>query len=236
MKKLLILSILLLGFIANAQNFQKNFIDQNYIELTGTSQLELTPNEIYLKISINENSKNGKLSVEEQEESMIRILRSIPINLDKNFKIIDYTSNFRYFFLKKTDIRKSKSYELKLANGLEVGKVYLALENIGISNISIEKVDHSELEKFKLETKIKAIKMAKTKAKNYTEAIGQNLGRALYIQEVENYNPQTYNNNMQIRGASSYNSISKFESKSFENIEFQNIIINAKVLVKFELK
>ncbi|MDV7187888.1 SIMPL domain-containing protein [Lutibacter sp. TH_r2] len=236
MKKLITLSILFLTFTTNAQNFQKNFIDQNYIELTGTSRLELTPNEIYLKISINENNKNGKLSVEEQEELMVKTLTNIPITLDNNFKIIDYTSNFRYFFLKKTDIRKSKTYQLKLANGLEVGKVYLALENIGISNISIEKIDHNELEKFKLETKIKAIKMAKTKAEKYTEAIGQNLGKAIYIQEVENYNPTTYNNNIQIRGASSYNSISKFESKSFENIEFENIVINAKVLVKFKLE
>ena len=186
MKKLITLSILLLTFTTNAQNFQKNFIDQNYIELTGTSRLELTPNEIYLKISINENNKNGKLSVEEQEELMVKTLTNIPITLDNNFKIIDYTSNFRYFFLKKTDIRKSKTYQLKLANGLEVGKVYLALENIGISNISIEKIDHNELEKFKLETKIKAIKLAKTKAEKYTEAIGQNLGKAIYIQEVEN--------------------------------------------------
>lgn len=236
MKNLLITFTFLITLSITAQNFQKNFIDQNYIEVTGTSQLELTPNEIYLRITINENTRNSKLSVEEQEKSMIKVLKSIPINIDETFKIIDYTSNFRYFFLKKTDIQKSKTCELKLTNGLEVGKVYLALEKIGISNISIIKVDHSELEEHKLQTKIKAIKMAKTKAESYTKAIGQNLGKAIFIQEVENYTLSNYNNQIRIRGASSYNSISKFESKSFENIEFQNIIINAKVLTRFELK
>lgn len=237
MKKLFTLSILLITLTSYAQNFQKNFIDQNYIELTGTSKLELTPNEIYLKIIINENSKNGKLSVEQQEELMVKTLNNIPINLEDNFKIIDYTSNFRYFFLKKTDIRKSKTFELKLSNGLEVGKVYQALENIGISNISITKVDHSELEEFQLQTKIKAIKMAKKKAKKYTEAIGQNIGKAIYIREDENYNPNNFNtqlNEVVIRGYGN-SKLNSFEKMS-QNIEFQNIIINAKVLVKFELK
>ena len=90
---------------------------------------------------------------------MINTLKSISINTDENLKVIDYSSRFKYFFFKKADIRKTKVYELKLANGEEVGKVYLALEDIGISNISVDRVHHSEYEQHRLDTKIKAIKM-----------------------------------------------------------------------------
>lgn len=37
-----------------AQNGVKNFIDQNLIEVTGKSTMEISPDEIYIKIFISE--------------------------------------------------------------------------------------------------------------------------------------------------------------------------------------
>ena len=93
MKKFLLILFLSQALITNAQ-FQKNFIDENYIELTGSSQLEITPNEIYLKIIINEANKKLKLSVEEQEALMINELKKNNIKLEKNFRVKDFTSSY----------------------------------------------------------------------------------------------------------------------------------------------
>ncbi len=236
MKKL-IFSILLLSFLSLNAQVQKNFIDQNYIELTGTSRLEVSPNEIYLTIKISENNKKLKLSVEKQEKLMIDELKKNNIKLDENFTIKDFRSYYSYGFLKTPDIKKSKIYELMLTNANELAIVYKSLEKIGISNITINRVDHSDIEDFKLQVKINAIKIAKTKAKKYAEAIDQSIGRALYIQEVDDFNFGNSNfrsNNSIIQGYNSYHSeVDKFEKK---NIEFKNIEIKARVLAKFEIK
>lgn len=234
MKKLLFCLLLLQAVIVNAQ-FQKNFIDENYIELNGSSQLEITPNEIYLTIVINEANKKLKLSVEKQEALMINELNKNNIKLEENFKVKDFTSSYKYYFFKQTDIHKSKTYELKVSTAIELGKVYASLEKIGISNISVARVDHSDIEEFKLQAKVKAIKMAKTKAEKYTGAIGQTIGSAIHIQEQEINTTQNYNqlNEVVVVG---YSSLSKSNKFNFENLEFRNIIINAKVHVKFQIK
>ena len=234
MKNLFLFLFLFQAIIANAQ-FQKNFIDENYIELTGTSQLEITPNEIYLTIVIDEANKKLKLSVEKQEALMINELTKNNIKLEENFSVKDFTSSYKYYFFKQTDIKKSKTYELKVSTAKELGKVYESLERIGISNISISKVDHTAIEDYKLETKVKAIKIAKLKANKYAEAIGQGIGKAIHIQEQNVNISQNYNqlNEVVVRG---YGSISKNQKFNFENLEFSNIIINAQVHVKFQLK
>ncbi|HBH21980.1 MAG TPA: SIMPL domain-containing protein, partial [Cytophagales bacterium] len=46
--------IILWANVGFAQSSTKNFIDENYIEVTGTARIEIIPDEIYLKIIINE--------------------------------------------------------------------------------------------------------------------------------------------------------------------------------------
>ena len=44
----------------------KNFIDQNYIEITGTAETLVVPDEIYVSIKLTE--KNHRKTIEEQEQ------------------------------------------------------------------------------------------------------------------------------------------------------------------------
>ena len=55
----------------SAQNGSKNFIDQPYIEVSGHAQTEVTPDEIYVRIILNENDKKGRISIEKQENFLI---------------------------------------------------------------------------------------------------------------------------------------------------------------------
>ena len=50
----LVLCLFLSWGISRAQTGEKNFIDQNYIEVTGTAEMEIVPDEIYLKIVLSE--------------------------------------------------------------------------------------------------------------------------------------------------------------------------------------
>ena len=87
MKKLIIVICLFSYTSIIAQSGVKNFIDQNYIEITGIVETEITPDEIYLSIIINEKDKKGKISVEQQETAMIKKLKQLGIDLKKDFYI-----------------------------------------------------------------------------------------------------------------------------------------------------
>jgi uncharacterized protein YggE len=232
MKNILIITCLLFLSPMFSQNGTKNFIDQNYIEITGVSESELTPDEIYLSIVIHEKDKKGKISVEQQETAMIKKLKQLDLNMKNDFKILDYTSNYKFYFLKRTDIQKSKKYQLMVRDGLTLGKVFQTLESIEISNVSISKISHSKIEEHTRVAKIRALKAAKQKALDYAEAIDQTIGKALYIQENQrNFRPQ-YSNEITVRGMTT----SKFQQEAINDIEFEKIKIHASVLARFELK
>ena len=59
MKKTLLSLIFSFIILASySQNLTKNFIDKNYIEVTGFACKTITPNQIYLHILINRNSSS----------------------------------------------------------------------------------------------------------------------------------------------------------------------------------
>ncbi len=227
--------LLLFNHVLVAQTGKKNFIDQPYIEVTGKVETEITPNEIYLKITINENDKKGKLSVEAQENKLTNTLKSLGIDINKNFSILDFDGYYQRKFLANNEVSKIKNYQLIVNDGKTLNTVYEALDQIDISNISITKTSHSNIENIRRETKLKALKVAKEKANQYAKAIEQTIGKALFIQETQNNNPFIENNNIKFRG---YNSSYRLESQLFDktqNLNLKTITVSATVLAKFAL-
>jgi len=235
MKKLFSALFLITVTATFAQSGTKNFIDQNYIEVTGKVETEITPDEIYISIIINEKDKKGRISVEKQENKMLEKLKQLGIDLKKDLKVLDFSSNYKFFFLKKTDILKSKKYQLIVHDGLQLAKVFQALEKIDISNTSIFKVGHSQIEEYKRKAKIKALKQAKEKAADYANAVDQEVGRVLYIQEMNTQHINYRNNTMLNEVAVSYGAVKK-KMDQVNNIEFEKIKIYASVMARIELK
>lgn len=221
-----------------SQNGEKNFIDQPYIEVTGEIETEIIPNEIYLNITLNENDKKGKLSVEEHENQMIALLKSLKIDLEKNFSILDFDGFYQRKFLADNVVTKIKRYELIVNDGKTLGMVYEALDRIDISNITIAKTNHSDIENIKRDTKLKALEIAKEKASDYAKTIDQTLGKALYIQEINNdmiNNLQGTANGIMLRGLSSSYTSTGAGYVKHENLNFKPILVKATVLSRFAL-
>lgn len=213
---------------ASAQNSEKD-----YIEVVGTAKKEVAPDRIYLEITINEKDyKNKPLS--EVEKSMAGQLTSLGIDIKENLTIKDMASNFKYYFLKGNDARLMKEYQLKVADAVTAGKVIAALKNIGISQVSLERVENSKIEEYKEEVRAMAIKNAKEKAKNLTQAIGQSIGKAIYIySEDNNYRP--YQNNFRVAYSVKSDTV-EAEETGIPDIQFENLELEASVRVRFELK
>jgi len=111
MKKLFLITLTFLTINSFAQT--KNFIDQNYIEVTGKAELEIVPNEIYLKIILNEKDFKGKESLDQMEKAMVDKLQQIGIDISANLAIKDMISNFSDYWIKPAEINSIKIYQLK---------------------------------------------------------------------------------------------------------------------------
>lgn len=237
MNKLAIFVLLIISTISFSQT--KNFIDQNFIEITGKAEMELVPNEIYLKITLNEKDYKGKEKIVDIEKRMFQKLEEIGINVSKDLAVKDIASNFKKYWLKSTDINTIKEFQLKVTDAKTAGEVFKELEVIEISNILIERVDHSELQEFKEKVKVAAMKAAKKKAQSLANAIDQSCGKAIYIQEINNRvykSMQGYaagaSSNILIRGVSS---VPTTRQESVPEIEFEKIKLEYSILTRFEL-
>ena len=230
MKKLMLIMIVACSLtVATAQGV-KNFIDQPYIEVTGNDKMEIVPDEIYISIEIKEDDSKGKQQVEQLEKKMLNSLSTIGVDIKKDLTILDFSSDFKEFWYKKSSIRNDKKYQLKVNSGKMAGMVYYEMEKIGISNLSILKTDHSKIETFKQEVKIKAIKAAKEKANSLAEAIGQTAGKAIYVQErnFRPYMPRVAN--------MAFKSESSDSMMDMPDIDFEKIILEYEIVGYFTLE
>ena len=81
MKQIVLIVFVAFALSSFAQSGEKNFIDQNYIEVTGSAELEVIPDEIYLKIIVNEKDFKGKEDLQKLEKSMLETLSGIGIDI-----------------------------------------------------------------------------------------------------------------------------------------------------------
>lgn len=213
----------------------KNFIDQNYIEVTGKAEMEVIPNQVYLQIIVNEKDFKGK-ELHEIEQRMLAKLEKLGIDVSKNLTIKDMVSNFKNYWLKGSTINTTKEYQLEVDKAQTAGQVIQELASIGISNISIDRIAHSDIQKFRLEVKENAVKAAKEKASTLTKAIGQNIVKAIYIEELD------YGISSQLRGRAMGLSNMIVQGYYAEaprdkqpEIEFEKIKLQYAVLVRFSM-
>ncbi|MEO9510923.1 MAG: SIMPL domain-containing protein [Flavobacteriaceae bacterium] len=210
----------------------KNFLDVPYLETSAKVDTLVTPDKIYLNITIQEKDSKGRKSVEEQENKMAQSLRSLGIDLDKQLVIKDLSSNFKKYFLRSKEVLKSKQYSLEVYTGLTAGKVMVALERLDIANAYLEKTEYSKMDALELILKSKAVKKAKMKAEALTTPLGQKVGDAIHILDTSSpYYPR-------------YNQAPRMEMKTMAmdmaeseplDIDFEKIKVETTVNIKFML-
>lgn len=231
MKKLILTTLIYLSFFS-AQSQYKNFIDQPHIEVNGNADTLVTPNEIYIRIFISEKDTKDKISIEDMERNMVKALKSLGLNTEKDLTTIDMSSNFKHYLLKTKDVLKSKQYMLKVTNAVTATRVFIGLEAIGIANTSIDHVDHSEVESIKNIMRSRAIENAKSRATALTKPLNQLVGLAIHISDNENF----YANRMQQQDVGIAYSMSTNNTEELPQIDFEKIRIVSNINAKFILK
>lgn len=209
----------------------KSFIDQPYVEVAGSADTMVTPDEIFIAINISEKDTKNKTSVEELERKMFDALKAMGIDVEKDLTTSDLSSNFKTYFLKSKDIMKSKDYMLKVKDAVTATKVFIKLEDLGISNSSIDHVDYSKMEEMKNVMRTKAIENAKLRAIALTKPLQQGIGPAIFISDNEVY---------PIRPLARQAKVNLYEAsdsaQALPQIDFEKIEVSSNVNAKFILK
>lgn len=124
-----------------------------------------------------------KRSVEELEKSLEATLKGLQINTENDLSLLDFSSDFKKYFLKGQNVFKSKMYSLVVKDAVTAGKVLAELESVGISNVNIERTEYSKASELILLLKDKAVKKSKMTAKILASSLNQKIGRAIYISD-----------------------------------------------------
>ena len=230
MKKSLFLLLTLIGFAASAQT--KNFLDQPYLETSASADTLVIPDRIYLNIRILESDTKGRVSLEVLEQRMVASLRKCEVDIEKQLSVADLSSDFKKYFLRGQQVMKEKTFELVVYDAEAAGCALYELEQLGISNVYLNRTEYSEMESLQMELKAKAVLKARQQARMMTDALGQGLGKAIYISD------SGYSVYPMLRGKAAGMEMAVMDqAESYQGIgaEFQKTKVEVNVQVKFSL-
>ena len=230
------LAIVLIAFAAVIAVAQTT-TEKRVIEVTGSAEMLITPNEFTFKITLLERIENKqKLTIEMQEANLKNELAKIGVDAAKDLTVFDLTSV--YVSQKRTkDTLGSKDYRLKLNDLDKIGRLQEIADRLNISRLDLIEATHSDLPRFRRETKIEATKAAKTKAEYMLGAIGERIGKAVFIKEIEEEQPRYISSGV-LNGNSNISSnifVADGQSTS-NNLTFSQIKIRYEVLARFEIQ
>ena len=233
MKKTLLFFICIL--FSNFLAAQKNFLDVPFLETSAKVDTLVMPDKIFISIKISEADSKNKKSVEEQEQELARVLKSIGINIEKDLMLQDVGSNFKKYIFKGQNILKLKEYSLLVYDAVKVSEVLTELEKIGISNVNIDRTEYSKSEELRILLKIKAIEKTKKMADLLAKSINQTAGKAIFISDLSSGSVSNMLAGrvagIAVRGYSdSKNSTPQPITIEFEKIKFE-VEVNAKYLL-----
>jgi len=223
--------------MANAQAVD-NTIRQRTINVSGSAELEITPDEIYVQIELREyNKKSGeKVDIQTISNQFLSAVKSMNI-ADTNVVVQGYSGwDGNYWWYQKNkkknpDMKAGISYEVKVKTVDEMDKLVDKLDDQATQNFYITRTSHSNMDSIKKQLKIQAVKAAKEKAVYLAAALGDNVGQALTINdpnEIGNYPRPMYKANMVMAEAD--------QAAPAMNVDFKKIKIEYDVNVVFELK
>jgi len=231
MKKLIALAfVAFFSFSALAQQVDL----RKKITVSGLAESEVTPDIIYVSISLKEyfkdnNSKN-RIDITTLENQLVRAVQQA--GLPKESLTINSLSSFATRDKKKNpEFLASKQYRLKVNDLNRYNDIIGAIDPRGIAYTNIDSYDYSKIDRLKLELKVRALQLAKQKASLMVESIGDKLGSAIDIQEINNeIYPQAYRTNTMMMKASAA------DTESSAEIDFKQIKLSYTVNVVFEIK
>lgn len=218
--------------------FAQTNTEKRIIEVTGSAETLIMPNEFTFKITLVERvEKKDKLTIESQEENLKNELVKLGVDVAKDLTIFDLNSF--YISRKKTrDTLGSKDFRLKINDLAKIEKLQEIADRLNIATLDLIESTHSELTRFRKETKMEAIRAAKAKAEYLLGAIGEKVGKPVFVKEIEEEIPSFRLTNVNSNSTMSYSRVNtdSNDSQSSTTLTFSKIKLRFEILTKFEIE
>lgn len=205
--------------------------NERYIEVIGTSEIEIVPDKIHYLIEIREYFEeefDGKSKPEEYrtkvplskiEQGLMEVLggAGVPQNAIRTQEVGDYWRQQGQDFL------VSKKFDITLTDFNQINEIVKRIDTKGVYTMRIGELENNDMLAYHQKGKIEALKAAQRKAAYLVEALGKRLGGVIRIVEKDGGNASPF---VQSNVLSS-------DATSFDS--FRTIKKNYSMLVRFEI-
>lgn len=225
-KLILWLALLLSAPLAlQAQN------EGRYIEVTGTSEIEIVPDKIHYIIEIREYFEEEFDGKSKPEEYRTKVpLASIESGLRKALEATGVPAEAirtqevgDYWRKEGQDFLVSKQFDITLDDFQKIDDLIQRLDTRGIRSMRIGELENKNMPDYHKKGKIEALKAAQAKAAYLVEALGQKLGPVVRIVEESTGGAMPYAQSNVVSSA----------ANAFDS--FRTIKKNYAMLVRFEI-
>lgn len=188
MKKVFLLAFVLFAWSIGVGAQEK---DGRYIEVTGSSEIEVVPDEIHFLITIKEywaeeferKSKEEdyrtKVPLEGIENDLRKLLHEVGI-ADEAIRTQEIGDFWRQ---RGKEFLIAKQLDIRLTDFDKVNELIKRIDTKGVESMRIGELKHKDLPLYRKQGKIEALKAAREKASYLVEAMGQKLGEVVRIVE-----------------------------------------------------
>lgn len=231
MKYVMFVVLAFLSFSVSAQTND----DVRFIEVKGSSEMEVEPDEIVFSIAIEEYweeefEKNKefedyktKVPLSEIEDNLIKNLRKAGIP-KKDIRVKNLGNYRRH---RGKEFLYSKQLEVTITDFEKMNEFTQLSDAKGIKFMNISKLNHTEMDRFKREVKTEALKNAQKKAGWMLQSLNEELGEVISIVEMSEGLARPFRNQR-------FMEVAETGSESINQI--QNLEISYQAKVRFRIK
>lgn len=182
MKKIALVVLLLVPFMGFSQNIVS--VKSPWIEVSGTAEKEVIPDEIYISITLKErNEGRDKVTIDKLESQLREAITKLGIKSDQ-LVVSNLSAGYGKIKWKQKDVLTEKEFTLKVKDANDLQKIFNSLDELLVHRALVDRVDYSKMEALKKEVRINAVNACKEKATYMLEALNEKIGPVIYINEM----------------------------------------------------
>lgn len=211
--------------VCKAQN------NDSFVEVNASAEKEVAPDVFYLRVDIREEDSKGKKTLEQQQKSLLSLLRSMNVNTETQLSRLSLSSAYNT----RRNNYAQATYQVKLFDSDTLFKLWQKLDDAGFSSVSFVKAECSTLEQVKDEVRKMAVVNARNQARSMAQAIGQDIGRCFWINGGYASSPVVYAQPRMMMKSNAMDG-AMAEEQETDTVLFSNVKVTANVSAKFVLE
>lgn len=218
--------MLVVAWGASAQESERDEVVVN-----GYAERKVTPDKFTIAITISETDTKGRVSLGEQERSIIKSLKSAGFDTEEALRLKNNYSSYM-----RRGALATRDYEFVVHGAERLSVALAALEELNLHSVSLSRATCTNLDAIREELRREAMRDAKRNAEVLAGAIEQEIGPCTYIHDY-NSNGDVYfsvNRAMKSR-AYAMDSVTEGLVVEAEPMEFAETTISHTIQAKFQL-